>query len=283
MLAAGFRVIRADLRSRPLYTALTGLVVAFALGALVVTLHGRATLDDPYDRLFSATDGAHVTAISPSREDLARIATLPGVAASDGPRPLVRVPVRFGGEGDALGLIGLARTQARVERPLILDGRAGRAPGEVVLQREFARGHGIAVGDTLTAGVGTTRRRAARGRHRLVRGIGRRRLGRPGRRARAGHEGVSAAVRRRRAPGRPGGGKGVRPARRELGARGRRAHARLAHAADRADRRRAAAAHDPPDDDRCSPCWPRPSRSPPRSAAACSPSGARSACCGRSG
>ena len=62
MLAAALRVIRADLRARPLNTALTGLVVAFALGALVVTLHGRATLDDPYDRLFSATDGAHVTA-----------------------------------------------------------------------------------------------------------------------------------------------------------------------------------------------------------------------------
>jgi hypothetical protein len=58
VLAAGIRVIRADLRSRPLHTALTGLVVAFALGALVVTLHGRATLDDPYDRLFAATNGA---------------------------------------------------------------------------------------------------------------------------------------------------------------------------------------------------------------------------------
>ena len=84
MPPAALRVIRADLRSRPLYTALTGLVVAFALGALVVTLHGRATLDDPYDRLFKATDGAHVTAVSGSREALTRIATLPGVA--DPPR-----------------------------------------------------------------------------------------------------------------------------------------------------------------------------------------------------
>jgi len=158
VLAAGLRVIRADLRSRPLYTALTGLVVAFALGALVVTLHGRATLDEPYDRLFRATDGAHVTAISQSRDDLARIAALPGVADFEGPRPLVRVPVRSGGEGDTLGLIGLARGHSSVERPLILAGRAGRAPGELVLQREFAREHGITVGDTLAAGVGTTRR-----------------------------------------------------------------------------------------------------------------------------
>ncbi|MEO8690438.1 MAG: ABC transporter permease, partial [Solirubrobacteraceae bacterium] len=158
MLAAGLRVIRADLRTRPLHTVLTGLVVGVALGALVVTLHGRATLEDPYDRLFRATDGAHVTAISPSREDLARIAALPGVAASEGPRPLVRVPVRFHGQGDMLGLIGLPRTPARVEHPLILDGRTARGPGEVVLPREFARGHGIRVGDTLAAGVGTTRR-----------------------------------------------------------------------------------------------------------------------------
>jgi putative ABC transport system permease protein len=158
MLPAALRVIRGDLRSRPLHTALTGLVVAFALGALVVTLHGRVTLDDPYDRLFRATDGAHVTAISQSRADLTRIAALPGVAAAEGPRPLVRVPVRFGDEGDTLGLIGLPRTRARVERPLILDGRAARGPGEVVLHREFARGHGIAVGDAIAAGVGTTRR-----------------------------------------------------------------------------------------------------------------------------
>ena len=158
MLPAALRVIRADLRSRPLYTALTGLVVAFALGALVVTLHGRATLDDPYDRLFKATNGAHVTALSGSRDALTRIATLPGVATSEGPRPLVRTPVRFGGEGDTLGLIGLPPARARVERPLILEGRAGRAPGEVVLQREFARGHGVDVGDTIMAGSGTVRR-----------------------------------------------------------------------------------------------------------------------------
>ena len=158
MLPAALRVIRADLRSRPLYTVLTGLVVAFALGALVVTLHGRATLDDPYDRLFRATNGAHVTAVSASRDALIRIAAQPGVAASEGPRPLVRTPVRFGGEGDTLGLIGLPPARARVERLLILEGRAGRAPGEVVLPREFARGHGVAVGDTITAGGGTVPR-----------------------------------------------------------------------------------------------------------------------------
>ena len=63
-----------------------------------------------------------------------------------------------GGEGDTLGLIGLAPAGARVARPLILEGRAGRAPGEVVLPREFARGRGVAVGDTMMAGSGPGRR-----------------------------------------------------------------------------------------------------------------------------
>ena len=103
VLAAASRIIRADLRARPLTTVLTGLVIAFALGALVVTLHGRATLDDPYDRLFAATDGAHVTAVSSSRADLDSIATVPGVVAAEGPRPLVRAPARVGGQGGASG------------------------------------------------------------------------------------------------------------------------------------------------------------------------------------
>jgi putative ABC transport system permease protein len=158
MLAAALRVIWADLRSRPLHTALTGLVVAFALGALVVTLHGRATLDDPYDRLFRATNGAHVTAISESRAELDRIAALPGVASVEGPRPLVAVPARFGGQGDTIGLIGLPHTRARVERPLILEGRAAHRPGELVLQRDYAREHGLALGATIAAGTGTARR-----------------------------------------------------------------------------------------------------------------------------
>src|SRR3954453_14067977 len=105
MLAAAFRVIRADIRARPLNTALTGLVVAFALGALVVTLHGRTSLDDPYDRLFQATNGAHVTALAGSPGALRRIAAQPGVVASEGPRPVIGVPVN--GQADGIGLIGL--------------------------------------------------------------------------------------------------------------------------------------------------------------------------------
>ena len=83
MLAAALRIIRADLRARPLNAFLTGLVVAFAVGALVVTLHGRATLDAPYDRLFDATNGAHVTVVA---SDPPRSGGSRGSAASSPPR-----------------------------------------------------------------------------------------------------------------------------------------------------------------------------------------------------
>src|SRR4051812_45175277 len=149
MLAAAFRVIRADLRARPMNTVLTGLVVAFALGALVVTLHGRATLDDPYDRLFAETNGAHVIAVAGSKADLTRIAGLPGVVASEGPRPVVEVTARVRGQADGLGLIGLPRTRARIEQPLILEGRRVHGPGEVVLRRDYAREHRARLGDTI--------------------------------------------------------------------------------------------------------------------------------------
>src|SRR3954452_6992693 len=150
MRVAAFRIIRAELRARPLNTLLTGLVVAFAVGALVVTLHGRATLDAPYDRLFDATNGAHVTAVSSDTAALREIAGRAGVVASEGPRPIIGVPVN--GRADGIGLIGLPRTRARIENPLILEGRRIRGTGEVGRARGWAREHTVRLGATIVAG-----------------------------------------------------------------------------------------------------------------------------------
>ena len=117
MLPAALRVIRADLRSRPLYTALTGLVVAFALGALVVTLHGRATLDDPYDRLFERDERRARDGGSGSPDALTRIAALPGVASLEGPRPLRPRPAAVPRRGRRRRADRAPAARARVERP----------------------------------------------------------------------------------------------------------------------------------------------------------------------
>src|SRR4051812_3353409 len=153
MSTAALRVIQADLRSRPLNTALTGLVIAFALGALVITIHGRATLSAPFDRLFAATRGAHATVVARSATDAAQIARLSGVAEAEPPRPVVDVPVRRGSRGTTLGLEGIAFARARVEHPVILSGRATRGPGEIVLRRGSAADLGARPGDRVTAGA----------------------------------------------------------------------------------------------------------------------------------
>ena len=56
------------------------------------------------------------------------------------------------GQADGIGLIGLPRTRARIEQPLILEGRRVAGPGEVVLRRDYVREHNARVGDTIAAG-----------------------------------------------------------------------------------------------------------------------------------
>ena len=96
--------------------------------------------------------------MSESRADLAAIAAEPGVVASEGPRPVAEVPVRFHGRDDSIGLIGLPRTRARIESPVILEGRRIRGPGEIVLWRGYAREHAAAPGDTIQVGEGAAAR-----------------------------------------------------------------------------------------------------------------------------
>ena len=90
-----------------------------------------------------------------------------------------------GPRATAIGLIGLPRTRARIDRPADPRGRAASAaPARSCSPRGWARDHGVAPSARID-------RRAATAALRVV-GIGvdggldRRRLGRPGRRARAG-------------------------------------------------------------------------------------------------
>jgi putative ABC transport system permease protein len=147
MLRAAGRLIRADLAQRPLHTALTGLVIAIAAGALLATLHLRAALDEPYADLMRATNGAHVFVTGP-RDALARAAALPEVAQAGRIRRLVTVRA---GLRPAMGRVTLAGLPERadVDRPLVVAGRGLRGPGEVVLDRPLAFAHGLAPGGDL--------------------------------------------------------------------------------------------------------------------------------------
>jgi putative ABC transport system permease protein len=147
VLRATARIVRADLAQRPLQAALTGLVVAIAAGALLVTLHLRAVLDEPFDDLMRATNGAHVNVVG-TPAAVARAAAHPEVAEAGEPRRAVRVAAQLSlGRGRAV--LGALPARADIDRPLVIAGRLPRAPGEVTIFRGLATGEGLGPGDTL--------------------------------------------------------------------------------------------------------------------------------------
>lgn len=139
MLRATGRLIRADLAQRPLQAVLTGLVIAIAAAALLVTLYLRAVLDEPFDDLMRATNGAHVTLTGPPAE-IRRAAARPEVAQASEVAPLVHVRA---GLGRTQGRLVLGVPHTDVDRPLITEGRLPRTSGEVLASRPLALGMGM--------------------------------------------------------------------------------------------------------------------------------------------
>jgi putative ABC transport system permease protein len=150
MLRAGARIIRADLAVRPLPTLLTGLVIAVAAGALLVTLHLRSAFDAPFDALSRATNAADVIASGPPAE-VGRIAARPGVARADAARTVLDTPASWHGTA---GRVDIAELPAPggLDRPAVLKGRLATAPGEVVLDDGLSAAERLAPGSTVTIG-----------------------------------------------------------------------------------------------------------------------------------
>ena len=142
MLRAAGRLIRADLRQRPFQAALTGLVIAIAACALLVTLHLRAVMEEPFDDLMRATNGAHVDVMGPPAA-VAEAAALPEVAEAGGAaaararrggrRRRPAHPLRAAGRRDD-------RPPARDRRPA--PARAGRAGAQPPARARHGPGTG---------------------------------------------------------------------------------------------------------------------------------------------
>jgi putative ABC transport system permease protein len=150
VLRAGARVIRADLLSRRGASVLTGLVIAVAAGALLLTLHIRAALDEPFDDLFRATNAPHVIAAGPPSA-VERVGEAPGVARADAPRPMADVPAEIGPTETRIAVVATPPSGG-MDRPLLLSGRMPERPGEVALHDGLADFHGLAPGARITAG-----------------------------------------------------------------------------------------------------------------------------------
>jgi len=153
MLTMILRLALSGLRKRALAASLTVLLVTAGAGTLTLALHLRSVADDPWDRTFRETNGAHVLLFGQSR-DIARAAELPAVAAS-ALAPTVVTSFRHEGKRFALRAAGIGTEPAAVERPVVTEGRWLAGPRELLLERSFARKLGLRPGDTLP--VKTTR------------------------------------------------------------------------------------------------------------------------------
>ena len=134
----------AGVRSRLLASALTVLLSSAAAATIVLALEVGATSRDPWQRTFTAANGAHVLANVSSQAEARAVAALPGVAERDEPVPIANV-AREG--TDRLLLAGLP-ARPRLNTPVRTAGSALREDG-VVLERSFAEAEGLEVGTPL--------------------------------------------------------------------------------------------------------------------------------------
>ncbi len=143
------RTALANLRSRPLQTALVALILVAASATLALAVSLRAGAADPYEKIARATNAADVHVVG--RVDLTPLAHARGVKAADGPFPVVGVRVRSRPTNFNLTLEGVAVRPPRIDRPKLTAGRwLSGAPGEVVLDRRTARDRDMTVGQRLT-------------------------------------------------------------------------------------------------------------------------------------
>jgi putative ABC transport system permease protein len=151
------RLTLADLRRRRLGAALTALVIAVAASTLTLSVAVGRLTDDPWPRTFEATNGAHVLAHAPDRASVEQLGAAPGVTAASPAIPSSFTS--FDRDGRTIGVLafGVPRAGSPVAEPHVTDGRWVERPGEVALERSFARYYGLEPGDRLALATATGR------------------------------------------------------------------------------------------------------------------------------
>ena len=160
-LRLAFRLAERDLRRRATETVLLFIALAVAATTLTIglVLHGQTAA--PYDLTRQATSGPDVVAVlfpAPNRKitpaDRARlrsVARRPEVSARSRAFPMTWTSI------DAHGVSGVAEMQGRdataspVDRPRLVSGHWVDRDG-VVIERAFAQGMGVSVGDRVDLG-----------------------------------------------------------------------------------------------------------------------------------
>jgi putative ABC transport system permease protein len=151
------RLTVADLRRRRLAAILTALVVAVAAATLTLSVAVGRLSDNPWQRTFEATNGAHVLVHARDRATVEAVAAQPGVAEAS-----PAIPSSFSSferDGRTIGTIafGVPGARSPVAQPFVTEGRWVGRDGEVVVERSFAHYYGIDPGDRLSLATTTGR------------------------------------------------------------------------------------------------------------------------------
>jgi ABC-type lipoprotein release transport system permease subunit len=151
------RLTLADLRRHRLAATLNALVIAVAAATLTLSIAVGRLGDDPWQRTFEATNGAHVLVSGPDRATVERLAEQPGVSAAS-----PAIPATFSSfehDGRTIGVVafGVPRTGSPVAEPYVTERRWVGARGEIVLERSFARYYELAPGDRLALATASGR------------------------------------------------------------------------------------------------------------------------------
>lgn len=149
MTQALLRKALADIRSHRLQHAIIFFILMLATVTLTISIIVQQSANDPWDKTFERTNGAHVWLVAKNDVDLNIAAELDGVTETTGIIPATsKHPLIIDGDKRDTFLYA-AGENPKVAIPLVVEGRwyDNDNPGELVLDFGVARNFDIKVGD----------------------------------------------------------------------------------------------------------------------------------------
>ena len=154
-----WRLVVKDVRHHAAETLLLLLAIGAAAATLSLGLSLYGATNDPYAQTRAATNGPDVVAnafptgptgnVSANPAELTPLEHASGVLASSGPFPVTWAALRANGTTAAAEVEGRDIGRSLVDEPKLTDGTWVRSGG-VVVERGFATGLGVRVGDRIT-------------------------------------------------------------------------------------------------------------------------------------
>ncbi|MBN3928643.1 FtsX-like permease family protein [Streptomyces verrucosisporus] len=152
-MRATLRWAHADLRAHRGEALFTVLATAGIVASLLLAGALFSYTADPWQRVFTQSEGAHVWIHTRDGAQPERLRDLEGVTGLSGPFRTARTTVELGGARATAELRATGPEPPKVGRPLVTAGRwpAAGAADEIVLEGSLARALWAEPGDTLTA------------------------------------------------------------------------------------------------------------------------------------